>query len=360
MDKEQLKILEDLAEMDAQNNNISSQDIISENGSNEEDSGIFWSITDEQCKTLTNFTTSDINNLYYILNDLFSTLRSKKGRKPPIEEIDQLLLFLYYFKTYSPLKQISLFFKASPTYIADVLKKMISLFRPVLESEFIVKYRSLSIDEPFSDFPVVKLVIDCTVQEIPRYSNSFKDNKIFFSNKHKKYCLKRESAHIINGMCVFISKPYPGSRHDFNVFKDMLPYYKEFLKKNDAEDDFFSVMVDKGYEGIKKYLPAEIPYKGKNITSIENKYNKKLARERIIVENFYGRCKTLWKIAREKYRGELEDYENINTIAIALTNFHLNNNPLRKKDGDFFRKSEKDRNSSLDSGNISNLTQNSI
>jgi hypothetical protein len=80
----------------------------------------------------------------------------------------------------------------------------------------------------FEEFPDVAIVLDCSVQEIPMYAGSFSDVKIFYSNKHKKYCVKKEYAHLPNGKVCFVSNFFPGSKHDFSVFLANLEIYKKF------------------------------------------------------------------------------------------------------------------------------------
>jgi hypothetical protein len=67
-----------------------------------------------------------------------------------------------------------------------------------------------------------------------------------------------------------------------------------------------------------------------NLSRAQKEHNKKLGRARVIAENFYGRLKTLWGIMREKYQGDRARYPTIFLNCVALTNFHISKNPLRK------------------------------
>lgn len=74
-----------------------------------------------------------------------------------------------------------------------------------------------------------------------------------------------------------------------------------------------------------------IPKKGNDLNVSDERRNRAIGRVRIICENFYGRMKKLWGAAREKVRGDLSNYDNLNLICVSLTNFHIECNPLRNK-----------------------------
>lgn len=66
-------------------------------------------------------------------------------------------------------------------------------------------------------------------------------------------------------------------------------------------------MADKGYTGAGTLLRAVIPKKAmpnQRLSVEDNVFNQRLASERIICENFYGRMKGLFSICTERYRGE--------------------------------------------------------
>ncbi|KAM0675328.1 hypothetical protein GVAV_001153 [Gurleya vavrai] len=80
-----------------------------------------------------------------------------------------------------------------------------------------------------------------------------------------------------------------------------------------------------------------LPKKGKNLQLIDIKLNKKIGSVRIICENYYGRIKKLWGAAREKVKGDLKNYDNLNFISVSLTNYHISLHPLRNNDMNFLR-----------------------
>lgn len=152
---------------------------------------------------------------------------------------------------------------------------------------------------------------------------------IFFSGKHNKYCIKKEYLHTLEGHVVNVSQYYPGSHHDFSIFRENIMRYGELLYDTDTN---FEIMADKGYEGIKKFIPAQIPIKSRQITQEEAKFNKKLGSVRVICERYYGRMKHLFKACSVKIKNSLDFYDDLINLCCALTNFHVEKYPLTRKD----------------------------
>jgi hypothetical protein len=174
------------------------------------------------------------------------------------------------------------------------------------------------------DFPHVALVVDCTFQASNRIGSNFEEQKLYFSGKHFQYGLKRELAHLPNGVSVyliyvgsvaFVSKPHPGARHDFTIFQENLPWYRDLLQKKPGEETFvdlvanqtsWALLADKGYLGAGALLRAIIPKKNlphQRLSAEDTIYNQRLSSARVICENFYGRLKGLFRICTERYRG---------------------------------------------------------
>ena len=61
--------------------------------------------------------------------------------------------------------------------------------------------------------------------------------------------------------------------------------------------------------------------------------NDKIASDRVIVENFFGRLKTLWAITSDCYTWKRENYDMFFQTCVALTNVHIKFLPLREDDG---------------------------
>ena len=86
------------------------------------------------------------------------------------------------------------------------------------------------------------------------------------------------------------------------------------------------VGVDLGYLGIEKDYPdmnVKIPVKKprcKELTSKEKRYNKKLRKERVVVEHTISRMKK-FRIMGEEFRNSLTRYDRMTSIVCGLVNF---------------------------------------
>ncbi|RHX98719.1 hypothetical protein DYB25_013612, partial [Aphanomyces astaci] len=64
--------------------------------------------------------------------------------------------------------------------------------------------------------------------------------------------------------------------------------------------------------------------------------NHDISSDRVVVENFFGRVCTLWKISLATYTWGEKNYNTIQRTTFALTNFHLSLMPLRAEDEGFY------------------------
>ena len=237
-----------------------------------------------------------------------------------------------HLKTYSSYATLGKAFKLSGQTIQKLKEKMIiglSFKFKINFINFIKKEEQIKLGINLIEYPQVGIILDCTVQEVPRYGSQFTDSKIFFSEKHKIYCVKKEMAHLPDGRACFVSNFYPGSKHDFFIFLNNVKTYKEFLKKDSDEKECWSIMADKGYEGANKYISSVLPKKGTNISDFQRRENRRIGANRVIVENFYGRMKILWGASRLKVKNDLSLYNATIDICVALINYHILLKPLR-------------------------------
>ena len=136
---------------------------------------------------------------------------------------------------------------------------------------------------------------------------------------------------------IHFSTSAPGSVHDFTLFKNSnLKILIE--KENQICQALFNTdcttLADAGYQGLANILngavtPFKKPKNG-SLTDDQIRANKKISHRRIIVENYFGRLKVLWKIMAIKFRLKLSLYDQIWGFCAALTNAHIHYNPLRE------------------------------
>ena len=112
------------------------------------------------------------------------------------------------------------------------------------------------------------------------------------------------------------------------------------LDQGELKDKYpkhWALLADKGYQGATEKIRAILPSKGKDLSREENTRNKKIAKNRIICENFYGRMKKLFKIMEGKYKWDEDTCSTVFNVCAALTNYHIMKYPLRNEDGIYYK-----------------------
>ncbi|KAF0715653.1 Aste57867_3280 [Aphanomyces stellatus] len=171
----------------------------------------------------------------------------------------------------------------------------------------------------------------------------------YFSKKHGLYGHKVEVSVLPNGLAINCTRHYKGSVSDKTIFGENLDFHVTNLTKKSSEltmaddgDDErcaveWAVIADKGYQGIQHAVRAVLPFK-KPVSGVltfeQERTNDRIATDRVIVENWFGRLKTLWGVCADSYRWNRQGYDVVFQTCAALTNVHVRFNPLRASDGD--------------------------
>ncbi|ETM35519.1 hypothetical protein L914_17598 [Phytophthora nicotianae] len=152
--------------------------------------------------------------------------------------------------------------------------------------------------------------------------------KPYYSGKHHLYGYKVEVSVLPNGLAINCTDHTGGSTHDAAIFKDNVAFHARAMRKQ--EDD--RGLRDEGR------LHEVYPKDWAPLSLEDACYNDKLARDRVIVENFFGRLKTLWGICSDKWRFDEASYDLYFRACVALTNVHVRLRPLRGDDGKDYSK----------------------
>jgi hypothetical protein len=90
------------------------------------------------------------------------------------------------------------------------------------------------------------------------------------------------------------------------------------------------VMGNMGYLGIARSgVMALLPHKrgkGRDLTNNQKKEN------RILVENFFSRWKSLFGVCHGRYRGGRKQLGQIIRLTIMMTSWYIQRHPLRRRD----------------------------
>ncbi|KAL0476342.1 hypothetical protein AKO1_006255 [Acrasis kona] len=200
-------------------------------------------------------------------------------------------------------------------------------------------------------FESILLVVDVHFQQSYRPTGRFNDVKKYYSFKHWDYGLKTQTLHYLDGALVHSSPHYPGNTHDFEIFKKHISKVNRLLRKTEEETDqpdeellseeypeLWAILGDKAYTGGDDYTRMiSIMKENQMLTNADQRRNRALSRERVIIENYYGRMLMLWGIIKKIYTYEHDSYDTIFSVCGSLTNYHMIRNPLRAEEGDFYK-----------------------
>ena len=248
---------------------------------------------------------------------------------------DVLVILLIYIRRYPWFEEMAVYLGMKVSTLQKIIEKAIDAASKQVKKCYI---HGLALDilptrDPFFE---CTLIVDATVQEIPRPLGSFEEAKVWFSGKHGMYCIKTQVTINRAGMAVHIVSGIPGSVHDVIVLKNSLPEIDDYLSQ--FPNDPHKILADKGYisEDLKERLIT--PHKGNRLTHEQMLFNEKLSKVRIKVENYFGRLKNYFMIISEKFRGNRESYDSIFCLCAGLVNFQIKylNKPLNREDHDFF------------------------
>ena len=311
-------------------------------------------INDDFVKAATNFSIAEFRILYFQTADIIqSSWNVGSGRRNPTHPMDALLMTLTQLKQGRPYAHTARVFGCA----ADRFRRLVETFVVGCADGFVDYF----VTQPsmgdyrtsgavFDHFPDAIEAIDVTFQRSYARGEDYASKKLRWSGKHKGYGWKSEIAVGPDGKARYLSPPYPGSFHDMKIFKKHVDEHLARLVKDDAdarESDDMSVdddddknmwaaLLDKGYEGSHKYGRFLSPKKKtarRDLDSDDKKKNNRIENDRVIVENFFGRMKTIWGTTEQTFRFRDDLYAPYFKLCVALTNYHIGILPLRKEDG---------------------------
>ncbi|RHY85554.1 hypothetical protein DYB28_003071 [Aphanomyces astaci] len=110
------------------------------------------------------------------------------------------------------------------------------------------------------------------------------------------------------------------------------PIYDAFLEAQGPEG-ILTMTNCRAQRDVRAVLPLKKPMGG-ILTFEDLRRNDRITSDRVIVENFFGRLKTLWGVCNDTYRWNRKTYDVVFQTCMAFTNAHVRFHPLRAEDGD--------------------------
>lgn len=243
-----------------------------------------------------------------------------QGRKPKLNLRNRLLMLLCHYKTHITEEFCGFLFDIHQSNVNRNIKKLEPLVEGCLPTpkEIYKKVKKIRTLEELEELiPGITAIVDATEQEIPRPKNK-RRRKSYYSGKKKKHTVKTQITTNKNGLIIHKSKHHKGRDHDYKIFKKRKPKLPPNVE----------IEGDSGYQGMEKDFPnlkVKIPIKkpkGRKLTKEQKKYNKKLAKERVVVENSIGKVKR-FRIMGDEFRKRLGRYDTISEIICGIVNFKM-------------------------------------
>ncbi|KAF0718102.1 hypothetical protein AaE_010718 [Aphanomyces astaci] len=309
----------------------------------------------EGIRSLTNFTVSEIESLWSIVDDaLNAAWLEGRGRKSTTSPKNRLFTLTVMKQFCSWDKHAADFSFKAPTF-EKMIMRTVSKIEPVLSNKFIVCPSMATLTETgcrFTNYPYALYAVDVKFQPSLRPTGRFSEQKHYFSGKHHLYGYKIETAVSPDGRCVAMSDAHPGSVHDLTIMRTRRDVHKANLTKTSREaalsvhgelstafPTYWPCLVDMDYiriaHEVRGIHPKRRPANGA-LDANDHECNRRVSSDRVVVENFFGRVCSLWRISSTTFTWGEKIYLSLQKTTFALTNFHLLLLPMLAEDENYY------------------------
>jgi DDE superfamily endonuclease len=242
---------------------------------------------------------------------------------------ERIVITLFYYRVYTTMDFLAFFIDLDKSNVSrniTMLEKIIKKVIPLPKKIYSDKNKIKTEEGLLELFPELKVIVDATEQKINRPKNK-KRRDNHFSGKKKIYSKKVQITINKDGLIVHKTKSANGKKHDKKLFEeDNLKIPKEVIIEGDS-----------GFQGIDELVENEVvlprkKQKGKERKKEDKRFNKKLSKSRILVENVIGKLKQ-FGLMKERYRNKFEDYDKKIEIIIGLVNLRTQERIKLKDEG---------------------------
>lgn len=300
-----------------------------------------WERNAHAFQTLFVFSPADFLILYALVEGRLTL--GGRGRPRAIGPKDSLLLFLNWLRTGNSLELVATGFELKKATVDRTVKEVARVATPISVDRFITRQARM----PFpaqEDFADCGLVVDARVQDRGRPVGTQLEAKSYYSGKHHLYCLKSQVVTNRDGLAVLVDAGVRGATHDLTLFRQGVRGVEALIDAHPGEP--CKILADKAYIGDSgsPRVVLVTPIKkepGLFLTAAQLTYNRIHARNRIVVENFFGRLTAKFSITLYRWAGDVSLYPTVFLACCALVNFDLRpdgGSPLRRDDGHFYRR----------------------
>jgi hypothetical protein len=267
------------------------------------------------------FTYEELHELYSFVGRNLGHEGRGQGHKRYLQPIDSFFIFLLYLTSGSAHRRISLNTGLALSQVSRIIKTCLEETAKPLEALFPKDSVSVHCDAAFEHFPAAFAIVDASSIFMQRPS---RHQTQYYSGKYKRHCIKVQALVTPDGQCVHLSRVFRGCMHDKLLFH--LSGAIRLLKEQDdtGREQCKLILADLGYLGIQRSgARAVLPHKpaaGQELTAQQKKENRILPQDRILIENFFGRCKSLFGMCSWRYKGCVKQLSRIIRSTLIITN----------------------------------------
>jgi len=283
-------------------------------------------------RSFTGYTVKEFNRLYVLLEGQYRDYERRRldrkdrvnvvgqGRDFKLDLEDRVLMLLVYHRLYITYTLAEFMFDLDQSNVCRNIRHLTRLVKKCipLPQKVHKRVRKLrTIEEVEEYFPEFKAIVDGTEQEIPRPKNK-RRRKSHYSGKKKKHTVKTQLLVNKKGVILHKTRYEPGSTHDYGLWKKTHPKVPPNVTM-DADLGYFGIQKD--FPHLKTHLPIK-KRKGEKLSKKARKHNRKLSRERVIVEHVIGKVKK-YKIIGQEFRNRLRHYNDSMDVVTGLVDFKV-------------------------------------
>jgi hypothetical protein len=171
----------------------------------------------------------------------------------------------------------------------------------------------------------------------------FQQAKTYFSVKHSIYGLQWQVVTRRDGVAVHVTSGFPSVMHDPKLFGDTVTSLEALIAAHPGNPctswPTRDIIGATGSPSIILYTPVKNPVRGV-LTQEEATFDKTLSKQRVVVENVFGRLQNKFRTMVRRWHFTDAYYETVFQICCALTNFDVQaygGTVLRAGDGQFYQ-----------------------
>ncbi|KAJ4454212.1 hypothetical protein PAPYR_11126 [Paratrimastix pyriformis] len=271
----------------------------------------------------------DLELVFGIGEDLFATILRELG--PGISD-RCALLFLTYCRDYPTRRRLGITFDVS----ASTATSEITRFLEAMEGHFPLDWnRRREAGSCGGMLASCWSLIDSTSFRIEKPG---RDQALFFSGHHHTHEMKYEVVTNLAGRVVYLSPPFAGSSHDMAIYRATQeqvccvrvfpsPLTTGGVQLVLAPGEL--MLGDRAYLGAAAAAKVACGYR-EPVTREERRLNEEIVRQRILIENTFGRIKSKWRILRDRWRHSLGRlHPRVLRTLIKIHNLDLDLHPMR-------------------------------